>query len=371
MRFDFGEYKTEVFLSREIPGIDKIASDLGFAPRMADNAFRGIIVCDENTLAIAEKIRGPENLPLCVLKSGEDNKNWKSVEEILSAAQSASLGRDGVFIGAGGGVITDMAGFASSIYMRGCRLVLVSTTLLGMVDASVGGKTGFDLFGIKNLAGSFYPAESVYMPLDCLTSLPEKEWKSGMAELLKTAVLNGDDFLDEAAAVFREAQCSYAKLLLLKEEKLRTFIERAVRYKGGIVTEDLKESGLRMLLNLGHTFGHALEAAAGLGSISHGEAVAWGIARACELGFALGITPKERAEKIRDALVSFAYDISCPHPFLPDTDAFFAAMNSDKKKKSGKLTFIVPDEKSARRVTLESKEEKQILEKIINGGFAL
>jgi len=371
MQFTFGEYKTSVFLSHEIPLIKKITSDLG------SGSFVPIIVADENTRAIAEKICGKNKLPLCVLKSGEENKNWAAVQEILSAAFTAGLGRDGIFIAVGGGVIGDLCGFAASVYMRGCRFVLVSTTLLGMVDASVGGKTGFDLFGIKNLVGTFYPAQAVYLPMESLASLPEREWKSGMAELIKTAILDGDDFIDKLMLLYvgnasGTSICGFYNSIKLGEvETLCECIERAVLYKGSVVSEDLRESGLRMLLNLGHTFGHALEAAAGLGNITHGEAVAWGMVRSCELGTALGVTPRSRALKIRKLIESFGYNYACPHPLAASADAILKAMESDKKKQGGKKTFIVPDEKSARAVVLESEKGKKILETILEGGFEL
>jgi len=362
MKFNFGEYGSSVFISREVPSLEKIACDLG----LLSGGFKPLLVADENTRWVAAKIKGEAEIPLCLLKSGEENKNWQAVEEILSAACEAGLGRDGIFIGIGGGVIGDLCGFASSIYMRGCRLVLVSTTLLGMVDASVGGKTGFDLFGIKNLAGSFYPAQSVYIPVDCLKTLPPKELKSGMAELIKTAVLAGDDFLEmlaEIGAGFFSNPGAF-----LEGELLCKSIERAVLYKGGIVTEDLRESGKRMLLNLGHTFAHSLEAAAGLGKLSHGEAVAWGIVRSCELGLALGITPRGRAEKIKKLIASFDYELSCPHP-LAEKSLIIKAMLSDKKKKNGNLTFIVPDEKSARPYACQNETDHKLAEKIINGEY--
>ena len=362
MKFNFSEFSSSVFISREIPSIDKISGDLG----LLSNEFKPLLVADENTKEIAAKIKGDAELPLCLLKSGEENKNWHSVQEILSAACEAGLGRDGIFIGIGGGVIGDLCGFASSIYMRGCRLVLVSTTLLGMVDASVGGKTGFDFFGIKNLVGSFYPAQSVYIPIECLKTLPSKELKSGMAELIKTAVLAGGDFLDmlaDTGADFISNPRGFPE-----GELLLKFIEKAVLYKGAIASEDLRESGKRMLLNLGHTFAHSLEAAAGLGRLSHGEAVAWGIVRSCELGLALGITPRGRAEKIKNVIASFDYELSCPHP-LAETAHILKAMLSDKKKKKGNLTFIVPDEKSARPYVCQSDEDLKIAERIINGEY--
>jgi 3-dehydroquinate synthase len=368
MKFSFGEYKTSVFLSHELPCIKNIAACFNME---FSNTCTFLVVCDENTSSIADMICTGSSAARCVLKSGEENKNWEAVKKILAAANEASLGRDGIFIGVGGGVIGDLCGFASSIYMRGCRLALVSTTLLGMVDASVGGKTGFDLFGIKNLAGSFYPAENVFMPLDCLSSLPEREMKSGMAELIKTAILSGGSFLEEIirlTGLF--SSTSSFQISNFDIQLLKNCVEKAVLYKGGIVSEDPRESGRRVLLNLGHTFAHALETAAGLGKVSHGEAVAWGIIRSCELGCALGVTPQTRAEKITQLVMSFNYDCAVPHPVCTNTELMLNAMKSDKKKKNGKLTFIVPDENSARPVTFEfESENEKILKNIIKGEF--
>jgi 3-dehydroquinate synthase len=361
LQFKFNEYQTNVEITREIPAINDISLHLGM---QKDNpSFKPLIIADENTSYIAEKIIGGTDYPCVILKSGEKNKTWQSTETILAAAVKAGLGRDGVFIAVGGGVIGDLAGFAASIYMRGCRFVLVSTTLLGMVDASVGGKTGFDFSGIKNLVGSFYPAQNVYMPLNALSTLSQREIKSGMAELIKTAILSGDNFLDELTPL---AENFNDVKFFLESAVLQKCVEKAVSYKGKIVSEDFRESGKRMLLNLGHTFGHALESSGGLGNISHGEAVAWGIIRACELGIALNITPQKRAEKIKKLILSFGYECACPHPCAGNKEALLNAMKSDKKKKSGNLTFIVPDKKSAQAVELKP-EDAQIIDKILQG----
>jgi 3-dehydroquinate synthase len=220
-----------------------------------------------------------------------------------------------------------------------------------MADASVGGKTGFDLFGIKNLAGTFYPAEAVFIAAESLETLPAGEFASGLAEIVKMAVLDetGEmlDLLEHLPA----------------EPSLRApLIYRAVELKGRIVEADPEETsvdGGRALLNLGHTFGHALEAAAGLGAISHGRAVAWGIARACELGAERGITPPARAERIACLLKAFGYDIGLPCPAgLPvDQEAYNRALWQDKKKKGGALRFVVPNEKSA-EIVFQDKENQ-------------
>jgi 3-dehydroquinate synthase len=359
-RFRFGAFETTVHIRREIPGLDQIAA--GFRPDGPEGAgfFRALIVCDEHTAGIADGISGGAALSRGTLPAGEDSQTWPSGEKILRAAADAELGRDGVFIGVGGGVVGDLCAFAASIYMRGCGLALVSTTLLGMADAALGGKTGFDLFGVKNLAGSFYPAGHVYMPLQSLAGLPAAEWKSGVAELIKTAVLAGDDFLDEFSGG--------APLRADDTETIGRLVARAVRIKGGIVQADPEETGGgRLLLNLGHTFGHALEAAAGLGRITHGEAVAWGMARACELGLARGLTPPARAEKIKTILGSQGYETRAPHPLMGGTETFLKALTHDKKKRSGKLVFIIPDEKSARHVAAASDSEMDTIQKIIRG----
>jgi 3-dehydroquinate synthase len=232
-----------------------------------------------------------------------------------------------------------------------------------MVDASLGGKTGFDLFGIKNLAGTFYPARHVFISLESLDTLPEAEWKSGIAELIKTAVIAGDDFLD----IFL---CRDPESLKKDREGLLNCIIRAVELKGRIVEADPRETGTeRILLNLGHTFGHALESSAGLGKLSHGEAVAWGMVRSCELGYTLGITPRERAEKIRSIVRSYGYETASPHPFMGSADSFAAALEGDKKKRSGGLTFIVPNDKGTCPVLPGAGTDMQSIKQIISGAM--
>jgi 3-dehydroquinate synthase len=264
---------------------------------------------------------------------------------------------------------------------------LVSTTLLGMVDAALGGKTGFDLFDIKNLVGTFFPASLIYMPLESLETLPRREWKSGLAELIKTAVLDKKDgkgeFLSLLSAL-KDGFLAYEKpgdFLAAHYETILDCISRSVLIKGRIVEADPRETGTeRALLNLGHTFAHALESAAGLGRISHGEAVAWGMARAGELGLALGITPPEREKTIRKLLGSYGYEISAPHPLIRDRESFLRALEGDKKKKGGRLSFIVPAREGAELVYMDTSAgpgekfrgtifDRLLLQHIIDGEF--
>jgi 3-dehydroquinate synthase len=378
--FTFSCLLSEVHIRRELPGLGSIVEDINRrveAEEYPRPVSRCLLVCDKNTLPIAQAIPGGRDIPLCALCPGEEQKTWTSVEKILRSAREAGLGRDGLFIAVGGGVVSDLTAFAASVYMRGIRLCIVSTTLLGMVDAAVGGKTGFDLFGIKNLAGTFFPARSVYLPVGSLRSLPPAEWKSGMAELLKTAVLDGDDFLTLAASLNRNLPDSFSvsfpeaftrRLLDNESEKLMDCLSRAVAYKGRIVESDPRETGTqRALLNLGHTFAHALESAAGLGRVTHGEAVAWGMIRSCELGIALGLTPPSRAEAIRRVLSSYGYRIDAPHPLMGDIDLFLKALEGDKKKRGGKLVFIVPAAQGALQTEADNPPETPLLRNIVTG----
>ena len=264
----------------------------------------------------------------------------------------------------GGGVINDLTGFAASIYMRGAELCLVPSTLLAMVDAAIGGKTGFDLFGAKNFAGSFYPAARVYMPAASLRSLPAREWKSGAAELIKTAVLDTTGRLMEAVTKGDTLRSLVSGGGSPDTGVLEDLIAQSALVKGRIVESDPKETnGQRELLNLGHTFGHALEACAGLGALSHGEAVAWGMVRACELGLSLGRTPPSRADRIIGLIRSLGYETAAPHPLAQDREAFLRVMAGDKKKKAGDPRLVVPDETGAVLVSPETS----LLARIIGG----
>ena len=376
--FVFGSNPSKALIQNKLPSIQELKRD--FPCKISDDR-QTAIVCDRNTAELAGAIAGDREIPVLVLESGEKSKTWSSIEAILKAGLSAGMGRDGLFIGVGGGVIGDITAFAASLYMRGARLCLVSTTLLGMVDASIGGKTGIDLFGLKNFAGTFYPAGLVVLPLSALDTLPENELKSGMAELIKTAVIASDGFFELIKDLIRLEKETGSRKSPAYLECIKKCISQAIAFKGKIVEEDPFEAGnRRVLLNLGHSFGHALEAAAGLGALSHGEAVAWGIARACELGVALGITPKKRAVEIKGIISDYGFEIRAPHPMASmsnSTDAIMVAILKDKKKQAKNLRFIIPVEKSAAIVSsennraLQGKEGEELIHKVINGEYPI
>ncbi len=267
---------------------------------------------------------------LIILGAGEKFKTIESVLSIVKAALDADFTRNCIFTAIGGGVICDMTGFAASIFKRGVPVEFVPTTLLAMVDASVGGKTGCDFDGYKNMIGTFYPAQKLYFFPDFVTSQSSREFKSGLAEAIKTALL----FNSELCTFFAE---NIDKVLERDTNVLYTIIRDCVRAKADIVHKDLKEKGERAFLNLGHTFGHALEAVVGLGDITHGEGVAWGMARAAQLSLKLGLCKEDYTRLVIDLLDKYGYDTSPVHDVLKNTDNaertenLLHAMHKDKK----------------------------------------
>lgn len=281
---------------------------------------------------------------LVILGAGESYKTIENVLFIIQTALESGLQRSSVFVGIGGGVICDMTAFASSIFKRGAKLELVPTTLLAMVDAAVGGKTGCDFDNFKNMIGTFYPAKRLHVFSDFLQTLPPEEYRSGLAETLKTALLY-------APKLFHIMQNQKDEVLARETDLVRQIIRRCVIAKASIVEKDLTETGLRMQLNLGHTFAHALETTAGLGAIPHGDAVAWGIGRALELSVNLGLCDQEYKDEVDQVLESYGWCKTAYHPVLEGKvspeDAniiLLSAMKKDKKNSSASVRFVLQRE---------------------------
>lgn len=291
---------------------------------------RVLWVFDSNSAALFTNL--PANS--VILPSGEKNKTFSSIEKIISAALDAHLSRDSVFIGFGGGVVCDMTAFAASVFMRGCSLILVPTTLLCMVDASIGGKSAIDFKGGKNLIGTFYPAKDVLISSACLRTLPQQEFISGMGEVIKHAFLTEDDALYDFLVKNRNA------ILKKDRETVSEMVDMSLRVKASYIERDPEEKlGIRQALNLGHTFAHALETTANF-SIKHGIAVAWGLSRAAYCGAELGITSRELQEKIDSLLSLYSYDISYRIGRGEWLD-FYSSVGKDKKRLQGGVKFVL------------------------------
>lgn len=297
---------------------------------------------------------------LLILGSGEPFKTIESVLAICKAAIDSNAKRSAVFTGIGGGVITDMTAFAASIFKRGATCELVPTTLLSMVDAAIGGKTGCDFDSYKNMIGSFFSAQKIHIIPSFIQSLPENEYRSGMAEVVKTALLYSKELFEKLA--------SKPEILQNRKDPLvEEMIKICVNAKAAVVEQDLTEKNIRMQLNLGHTFGHALETRAGLGKVSHGDAVAWGMARAAELSKKIGLCTENYVQTVKSALSSFGWETQPMHSslngkFASEKEAalsLFEAMKKDKKNASNKVRFVLQEDVGETVIT--EVDEKDVL----------
>jgi 3-dehydroquinate synthase len=328
------------------PYISRIIIDKKFRIPDLDPEKKKLFVFDKKTEALFAK-----NIDdYLVLPGGEENKSWKSVELIHKKAVKMELTRESIFIGIGGGLLGDMVAFAASTYMRGCGLVLVPTTLLAMVDAGIGGKTGINFMGFKNMVGSFFPAEGIYIFLSALKSLTEKDYRQGIAEAIKTAML-GDEEL------FKMLQNESEKIKNRDMNILENVVKRCIAVKGRIVEDDFKEKGKRAFLNLGHTYAHALESVTELKGISHGDAVAWGINCAMNLGLRLGITNHQYAQTVKEIIGLYKFRTKFPKT---DPEKLFKAMIKDKKRLKTSFRLIV--QKNLCQTSIEEVDKNIIMD---------
>ena len=271
---------------------------------------------------------------LLVIEAGENQKNQQTICLIHNAAYEQKLERGSLMIALGGGVIGDMTGFAASTWLRGIAYVQVPTTLLAMVDASIGGKTGVNHPKGKNLIGTFHQPKLVIIDPKTLKTLPNREFKAGIAEIIKYGVI-GDKILFETL----EAAEGIQTLTSLKEELLLNIIHRSAKAKALIVEQDELEGGLRAVLNYGHTFGHVIETLSGYGVWVHGEAVSMGMAAIGELALQKKLWSKEDNKRQTDLLCKAGLPTSWPRL---QTKEVLNALQSDKKVKDGNIRFILP-----------------------------
>ena len=301
---------------------DKIAliADTNTAPLYAD-------ACEA---ALAGKW---ESITRIVLPSGEINKTLETVTTIYDRLAEERFTRKSLLIALGGGVICDLTGFAAATYMRGIPFAQVPTTLLSQVDASIGGKTGFDYKGYKNMIGAFHMPSVVYINTSVLKTLPEREIRSGLAEVIKAALIKD-------AAFYEWLKENRRDILELEPKALSRMIGTAVRIKQAVVESDPYEKGERMLLNFGHTIGHAVEKARGF-SLTHGECVAIGMAAADRISVALDLMSERTAEEILETLKAFGLPVTFDGASAEDV---LDNTKSDKKRRSGAIRFVLLDE---------------------------
>lgn len=271
------------------------------------------------------------------LPAGESTKSFAHLQELCETLLAARIERGTTLIALGGGVIGDLTGFAAAITLRGLNFIQIPTTVLSQVDSSVGGKTGINTKQGKNLVGAFHQPRHVLIDIETLTTLPRRELLAGYAEVVKYGLINDPDF-------FSWLEDNGEALIDGNADLCIKAILHACRAKADVVAQDEKEAGLRALLNLGHTFGHALEAECGYGGkILHGEAVAIGMCMAFDLSVDLGLCPQEDADRVRAHLkaVGLATDIAAIKQDGWTADKLIGHMAQDKKVKDGKVTFVM------------------------------
>lgn len=267
-----------------------------------------------------------------ILPDGEQYKTLDSAARIFAALAEHGAQRDVTILALGGGVIGDLAGFAAACWMRGVPFVQVPTTLLAMVDSSVGGKTGVNLAAGKNLVGAFHQPRGVLIDIETLATLPDREYRAGLAEVVKVAAI-GD------AALFAWLEAQTGALRAREAGALVEAIAASCRHKAGVVARDEREHGERALLNFGHTFGHALEAETGYTALLHGEAVAIGMCQAARLSSALGMADAIDAQRLTALLDALGLPTRAPARL--DPQRLLARMRLDKKALGGHLRLIL------------------------------
>lgn len=289
-----------------------------------------------------------KQVAICVLPDGERYKNLENLNLIFNALLEAGFNRDCTVLALGGGVIGDMAGFASACFQRGVYFVQVPTTLLSQVDSSVGGKTGINHPLGKNMIGAFKQPEVVMADMAQLKTLPERELSAGLAEVIKYALLGDLEFLGWL-------ETHMEGLLAGDENLLAQAVYRSCAHKARIVANDEKEQGERALLNLGHTFGHAIESYLGYGEWLHGEAVATGMVMAADLSQRMGWISTEDLQRTKNIIQRAKLPISCPQIPL---DEFLSYMAHDKKVLNGQLRLVLLKQLGQAVITKEFDAEK-------------
>jgi 3-dehydroquinate synthase len=293
---------------------------------------------------------------LFTMPAGETAKSLKTVQACYDQLAKHRLERKSFIVALGGGVVGDLAGFVAATYLRGIAFVQAPTTLLSQVDSSVGGKVGVNLKAGKNLVGAFFQPRLVLCDLDTLRTLPERELRAGLAEVIKYGIISD-------AALFRRLERDLPKLLRRDAATLAGVIARCCEIKAGVVGQDETESGLRAILNFGHTLGHALEAVSGYGKYLHGEAIAIGQVAAARISAQLLGLPQRDVERIADLLRRAGLPTKLQLS-AAQKPKFLAAMTLDKKVSSGEIKFVL-----ARRigqVKFCQKVPAAVLDQIIN-----
>lgn len=345
-------------------GAYSVVAEAGAVPRLAElieeeglNRPRAVISDTTVGPIWGQPVAISLDVPLVELADGEEHKRWPTVEGLLGKWLDAGLHRGDTAAAVGGGVLTDTVGFAAAVYLRGIDWVAIPTTLLAMVDASVGGKTGVNLEQGKNLVGAFWPPRLVVIDVETLSTLPEREVRAGMAEVIKTAWIGDHELLNLISSGIDD----------LSTDHWQELVMRCADVKAQVVSEDEREAGARAALNLGHTLGHALEAATGYTHFLHGEAVAWGLLAAARIGLRHGLLSGDGEKTIAAAVSTLG-----PLPSLAAIDPVVirSHIGRDKKKSDRGIGWVLPtDNGVALNQRVVADEALEVLEELKKSPF--
>ncbi len=271
---------------------------------------------------------------ICLIKAGESHKNLETLSEIYNVAFEFGLDRNSLMIALGGGIVGDITGLAAATWLRGIEYIQIPTTLLSMVDSSVGGKTAVNHPKGKNLIGAFHQPKAVFIDPETLKTLPKREFNAGMAEVIKYGVIK-----DKSLFEFLENEKNKNKLTNLENKSLIKIINNSIKTKSHIVSEDEKEHGIRAILNYGHSFGHVIENLCGYGEFLHGEAISIGMKIAGDIALEKGLWSKEESTRQENLIESYGLPTQIPKI---NKENILTILMGDKKVRNGKMRFILP-----------------------------
>ncbi len=309
-----------------------VGEDLGDFVKEQLKDKRIYVITDDNVYRIYRDFL--ENLSdrIYVFKSGEESKNYETLLKIYDFLIERGADRYSCIVGVGGGVVGDTAGYAASSYMRGIELYHVPTSLLAMVDSSIGGKTGINYYGLKNIIGSFYQPNAVFVDVNFLKTLPDREYVSAFAEVVKYGII-----MDVELFEFLERNIDGLRKRDLKA--LKIVVEKSIKNKVEVVESDEREKGQRAILNFGHTFAHALESITNYEKYLHGEAVSIGMVKAMEISEKMGLINEDDIKRVKALLKGFGLPVDVNVDI--DASKFLEIMLRDKKNKNSSLRFIL------------------------------
>lgn len=299
-----------------------------------------VVIVDERLAStygriVSESLSAERRCDVIEVPSGESSKSVSQADRLWNKLLDLHTDRRSIVVAVGGGVVGDLAGFVAGTFARGIRFVQVPTTLLAQVDSSVGGKTGVNLARAKNMVGVFWQPDRVLIDPSTLESLPEREYRSGLAEVVKYGMILDADF-------FSYLERRREDILAQERDSVTRVIHESCRLKAEIVAQDERETGgVRAILNYGHTFAHAFEAVTQYGVLLHGEAVSIGMVCAADLAVRLGMLSADIAERQQRLLEAFGLPVRLDHPV--DASRILEAMRHDKKCASGALRFVLPE----------------------------